>query len=179
MVQGEGTHLEIERSFLLRACPALPPEAIALRMEQGYLDPSAPGDDPSGIVEGRLRRVRHPDGRVECVHTVKRGSGLVREETEREIDATTFERLWAFTAGRRLSKTRHVVAHGDLKWEVDVFDDVDLVLVDVELPRADAPAPVPPWLEGWIEREVTDDPRYRNFAIALRIARGSGAPDGS
>jgi CYTH domain-containing protein len=26
----------------------------------------------------------------------------------------------------------------------------------------------PPWLAGWILREVTDDPRYRNSALALR-----------
>lgn len=41
-----------------------------------------------------------------------------------------------------------------------------LVLAEVELPEARHPASPPAWLAPFIEREVTDDPRYTNRAIA-------------
>ena len=102
------------------------------------------------------------------VHTVKRGEGLVRTEVEQELDEGTFDALWPRTAGRRLTKTRHAVTEGDRVWEVDVFDDFPLVLAEVELPDAGAGAPLPEWLAPHVTREVTEDVRYRNFALATR-----------
>lgn len=164
--------LEIERSFLLRGMPALPTHTdtpiATLRMTQGYLPENA--RETIGI-EGRLRRIEHADGRIELRHTVKSGFGLVRSEVERDIDAAEFDRLWPLTEGRRVSKTRHCVPFGDLVWEIDRFDGIDLVLAEVELPSADTPSPVPDWLAPHIVREVTEEPEYRNSQIALRIRR--------
>lgn len=165
--------VEIERVFLLRAMPGLPPGAEAIEIEQGYLDP--PADVPTraggandGPREGRLRRLRFPDGRVEHQHAVKEGFGLIRRERERTISAAEFDRAWPCTAGRRLRKTRHRVREGDRVWEVDRFHELDLVLAEVELPHPDAAAPLPPWLTPFIVREVTDEPAYRNFSLARK-----------
>lgn len=164
--------LEIERSFLLRAMPSLPTRADGpievLDMTQGYLPEDA--GDTIGI-EGRLRRIEHADGRVELRHTVKRGFGLVRTEVERDIDAAEFDRLWPLTEGRRVSKARHRVPVGGLVWEIDRFDEIDLVLAEVELPSAETVPPIPDWLAPFIVRDVTDEPEYRNSRIALRIWR--------
>lgn len=169
--------LEIERSYLLRGLPPLPPGAEVWRIAQGYL----PADAKALVgVEGRLRRVEHPDGRIEHVHTVKQGFGLVRTEVERALERGEFDRLWPLTAGCRLTKTRHRVPAADgsgLTWEIDRFDGLDLVLAEVELPSADVVPAIPPWLDGWIVRDVTEEPEYRNSRIALRV-HGSGASGG-
>ncbi|MEZ6187130.1 MAG: adenylate cyclase, partial [Planctomycetota bacterium] len=153
--------LEIERVYLLRAAPELPPGAVALELEQGYL-PDGGADDE----EGRVRRTTYPDGRQKLVHTIKRGLGLVREETERALTPAEFDALWPRTAGRRVLKTRHKVPDGAVTWEVDVFRDRDLVLAEVELESAEQQVTLPPWLAPHVLREVTEDPRYRNYALA-------------
>jgi CYTH domain-containing protein len=123
---------EIERVFLLRGMPVPMPEGVPLRIEQGYLPPSA-GD----ALEGRVRRITHVDGRTEHVHTVKRGSGLVREEHERPMAADEFAREWPRTEGRRIAKVRTKVRVGDRTWEIDRFDGLPVVLAECELPSVE------------------------------------------
>ena len=157
---GEPTY-EIERVWLLSAVPAIPAGAERWTIEQGYLDAA------SGV-EGRVRSITHPDGRREFVHTIKSGEGLVREETERPISAEDFDRLWPATVGRRIRKLRHRVREGALIWEVDEFLDWPLAMAEVELPDASTEVTPPAWLRGVLGREVTNDPRYRNSALAFK-----------
>lgn len=164
---------EVERVYLLDRLPELPATAVRVRIEQGYL-PDAQNAGATGgdeMTEGRLRRRVDPDGSVHLTHTIKRGEGLVRSEAERTITEAQFEAHWPRTAGRRLSKTRHRVPAGPLVWEIDDFDDLDLVLAEVELPSPEAEAPPPEWLAPHIVREVTDDQRYRNYEIAKRMTK--------
>ncbi len=169
--------IEIERVFLLRGMPPLPATDDVLHIEQGYFEPGAAVAAGFGEEEGRVRRTTDRLGCRRHFLTRKRGSGLVREEDEREIDEAAFERLWGETGARRIVKDRHRIAAADLVWEVDRFDDPPIVLAEVELPSADHPVAIPDWLEGWIEREVTEEPAYRNSAIAFRLAsRPRGEP---
>ncbi|MHC4081498.1 MAG: CYTH domain-containing protein [Planctomycetota bacterium] len=151
--------LEIERKFLLDHLPAIPQRAEPHRMEQGYLP-----NDP-----GRLRRAVGPDGVPVYTLTVKTGAGLVRREDERTISEQEFQSLWPRTTGRRLAKTRYRVDEGGLVWEIDRYDGLDLVLAEVELPSADVEITIPDWLRPHIVREVTDEPAYQNYEIALRL----------
>ncbi len=157
--------VEIERSWLLGRLPALPPGAVAYRIEQGYL----PEGEGGVSMEGRLRRTTGPDGCVLHSHTIKKGTGLVRQENEREMTAAEFRRHWPLTAGRRLTKTRHRVTEGSFTWEIDVYEGLDLVLAEVELPSADTVVTLPGWLAAEVVRDVTDEEEYRNYRIALRI----------
>ncbi len=165
---------EIERVWTLTAPPEIPAGAEVWEIEQGYLAPIAEGEEAlaqAGFPEGRLRRVTEPGGRERFFHTVKRGSGVVREEFEREIARAEFEAAWPRTAGRRVAKTRHRVrdaASGrELVWEIDVFRGLPLAMAEVELPDEHAPCPFPAWLAPMIAREVSEDPRYRNAALAM------------
>jgi CYTH domain-containing protein len=170
--------IEIERTYLLRRLPELPAASVACRIEQGYLPPA---EGKPETVEGRIRRLTRPDGQVECTHTVKKGLGLVRSEQERVIDAEEFERLWPRTAGRRLKKTRHMVPERALLWTIDDFDDLDLVLAEVELPDAKTAVEIPAWLAPHVERDVTEEPEYRNYELALRagiVGDSATAPSG-
>lgn len=158
---------EIERVFLLDHLPELPPSAERWRIEQGYLpDPAAAERPAEAFYEGRVRRKVSPQGRESYVHTIKQGSGLIREETEVAIEAAEFAAAWARTEGRRISKTRYRVREGGLVWEIDEFDDLPLVMAEVELEDPEQEAPFPAWLAPRVVRELTEDPRYRNFALA-------------
>jgi CYTH domain-containing protein len=164
---------EIERVFLLRALPEPMPAGDAWRIEQGYLPP-ADGTDPTQL-EGRLRRIERSDGSLEYVHTVKRGLGLVREESERAIGREEFEREWPRTAGRRLRKVRTRIAHGHHVWEVDRFLDLPVVLAECELGSADERLEMPAWLAPFVVREVTEEPAFRNSELARRAGLLGGA----
>lgn len=164
---------EIERAYLLDGLPELPDGVEVWRIEQGYLPELIPGDRGSvNPLEGRLRRVIMPDGTVCFTHTIKRGDGLVREELERSLTETEFSQHWPRTESRRLSKTRHRVRVGEVIWEIDDFNQLELVLAEVELTDVNMKVEIPDWLASRIVREVTDEPEFRNYELALRAIRG-------
>ena len=171
--------IEVERVWLLRGMPALPATAEVWQLEQGYLAaPAGPhsGAAPGAITEGRLRRSVAPDGRETFLHTVKEGTGLVRREVERTLTREAFAAAWPGTAGRRLRKRRHRVPADGVVIEVDEFlglgpvEGRPLVMAEVEFrgrEEALAYAP-PPWLSAEIVREVTEEPAFRNYSLAVR-----------
>lgn len=146
-----------------------------IERERRYLVASLPDAlaQPATIVQGYLVtspvsvRVRRIDGRH--VLTIKAGSGRVRTEIERDLDADEFEALWDQARELRIAKRRHRIdLPGGLVAELDLFDG-DLAgrrLVEVEFPddeSADRFTPPP-----WFGREVTDDNRYTNSSLARR-----------
>jgi adenylate cyclase len=153
--------IEIERKFLVAEPPSDLERWPSTEIEQGYL----------AIVEdGPEVRVRRRDG--ETWLTVKAGTGRVRVEEEIEIEADRFERLWPLTEGRRIEKTRYEIDAGDgLVIELDVYkgDLEGLLVAEVEFDSEEAAdAFAPP---DWVERDVTEDARYKNQRLAT-----SGAP---
>ena len=54
--------------------------------------------------------------------------------------------------------------HGDLQWEIDVFEGAlaGLIIAEIELPSENTDFPHP----NWLGREVTDDRRYYNSSLA-------------
>ncbi|MBL9119683.1 MAG: hypothetical protein JNL80_07205 [Phycisphaerae bacterium] len=166
-----GGTLEIERVWVLRSMPTVPQGAERWEVDQGYLPTSAPlkgaGETAADFPEGRLRRILRPDGTESFRHTIKRGTGMVREETERSIDAEEFRRWWPSTQGRRIAKTRYRIRERDLVWELDEFHDLPLVMLEVELPHTTHAIELPTWAQTLVVREVTNDARYRNAALAM------------
>ncbi len=162
----DASALEIERTYLLDRLPDLPPDAMVYRLEQGYLpDPTA--TDAEGQLEGRLRRTIKHDGSVIYTHTIKRGTGLVRQETERAISQAEFDKLWPRTEGRRLTKTRYFVTADEQLWAVDDFDDMDVVMAEAELATPETNVTLPDWLAAVLVREVTEEPEYRSYSLAV------------
>ncbi len=91
----------------------------------------------------------------------------IEEPTTREV----FELLWPLTEGCRVRKRRYVVREGDLVWEIDEFLDRELVLAEVELSHPAERPVLPDWLAPYVEREVTEDPRYTNLSLAREHPR--------
>jgi adenylate cyclase len=159
---------EIERKFLLADFP-VEKASDSRHIEQGYL---ATGCGPADLlaVSVRLRRV---DGEAAFL-TVKAGSGVARTEVELALTPSQFEALWPLTEGRRLTKTRYrVPLFGSVVAEVDTYEGSlkGLAIVEVEFSsKAQAKAFGQP---AWFGKEVTEDPRYQNSALAI-----SGIPRG-
>ncbi len=152
---------EIERKFVLDAPPQGLEEHPSEPIAQGYL--ALDGD-----VEVRVRR------RGERAYlTVKAGGGRRRVEQELEIEPARFAALWPLTEGRRIVKRRYVVPADDaLLLEVDVYEEELAGLVVAEVEFADDAAADAFSSPDWLGREVTDDPRWKNQALALH-----GRPD--
>ena len=162
--------LEIERVYLLSRLPDLPPDAMVYRLEQGYLpDPTA--TDAKGQLEGRLRRTVKHDGSVIYTHTIKHGAGLIRQETERALTQQEFDQLWPQTEGRRLTKTRYFVTADEQLWAVDDFDCLDVVMAEAELTTPETKVTLPDWLRAVLVREVTEEPEYRSYSLAVRAGK--------
>ena len=144
--------IELERRFLVAELPAGLGHGSAI--VQGYLMTT-----PAAV------RVRRRD--TTFTLTLKTGSGLARTEIEREITAEEFDALWAVATALRISKRRHLVelASGHVA-ELDLFEGAleQRRIVEVEFDSTtDAHAFVPP---TWFGREVTDDGRFTNAALA-------------
>ena len=170
----ESVTTEIERKYLLAA----PPDLDALRaavgdvqtieIEQRYLA-SPPG------VERRVRRMTVGDAE-DCVRTEKRaveGTRLERLETEEAISAADFVVAAAETLGAPIIKRRHVFVHAGRRFELDQFlSPIEAWLLEVELAGADEVVSLPAFLD--IDREVTDEPQWRNSSIAAAYPSAEG-----
>ncbi len=152
---GNAMPQEIERRFLLHDFPeSWLDAATSTSIDQGYL-----------IIEAeRSLRIRKRAGRYTM--TSKSGTGLCREEAEQEIPAALFEMLWPLTDRFRVQKQRHTLRDGAHILEVDIFSGplAPLKILEIEFPStAAAHAYQPPPFVG---REVTDDGRFTNAALA-------------
>lgn len=156
---------EIERKFLVtgddwrRGARGIP-------YRQGYL---SAGADAVCTVRARVAGER-------AYLTIKgRAFEGARDEYEYPIPVADAEELLErLCAGGRIEKIRHRVPHAGRTWEVDEFtgENAPLVVAEVELDRIDAEVSLP----SWVGREVTDDPRYTNAALARHPYSRWGRP---
>jgi CYTH domain-containing protein/predicted NUDIX family NTP pyrophosphohydrolase len=150
--------VELERKWIVRERPESElDDAPADRIQQGYL---AVGGETEPEVRLRRRGER-------TLLTIKSAGGLERIEEEIELDERTFDALWPLTEGRRIEKTRHLIAHGERTIELDVYEgDLDgLVVAEVEFAsKAASRAFDPP---PWLGEDVTEDGRYKNRNLAV------------
>ena len=162
-------HFEIERKFLI----AMP--------DRGMLE-ACPGASCSEIVqtylkcgEGESRRVRKSTAGGNNVFTLtvkKHITNMRRIEDEREISQSEYERLLAEADPDRRSiiKTRYSIPFGGKLLEIDIYSFWDdRATLEIELESEDDPYSLPSWVN--VTREVTEDPRYTNSALAALLAR--------
>jgi adenylate cyclase len=144
--------IERERRFLVASLPDPLPEPA--RIVQGYL-----------VTHPVSVRVRRIDDRL--ILTIKTGTGLARTEIERDLESDEFDALWAEANELQIEKRRHRIGlSGGLTAELDLFDG-DLAgnrIVEVEFTDDETAAAFEPPV--WFGREVTDDLRYTNAALA-------------
>ncbi len=146
--------VEIERKFLVKDDSWRSAVTETIPMEQGYIGAA-----------GATVRIRRSGDRAWITLKGRSPDGLRRSEFEYPIPAADAAAMLAeFCAGQRLAKTRCIVPFEGRRWEVDVFSGPHegLVTAELELSSPDEDFPRPPWLG----EEVSNDPRYRNAALA-------------
>ena len=161
--------LEIERKYLI-ACPDTQQlRAICsavYEMEQTYLQA------PEGVTARVRRRVGE---REEFFHTEKeRLSDRTCVEREREIDRAEYEQLLQQRSEDALTiqKTRYCLPFGGFLFEIDVYPFwQNIAVMEVELASEEEQFTLPPQIT--VLREVTDDRRMKNAALARHIPQES------
>ena len=146
--------MEIERQFLVPALPPLPSQYEVIR--QGYV---------ALLPEIRIRQV----GDSHFALTVKRGSGLVREEWETKISRQEFDSLAAqlYPGTCIIEKHRyHLPLGSKLAAELHVHKGhlAGLDYVEVEFDSVEEAAAFDP--PAWFGREVTEDARFSYGTLA-------------
>ena len=159
--------LEIERKFLIRMPDIETLKTHSTRIigiEQVYLKGAAPG------VSVRIRKSEEHGVMSYHKNEKQRVTDMVRVEREECIDEKHYNTLLGFADPERkhIRKTRYCVPMGELIAEIDIFPFwQDRAFCEVELPAEDTPFTLPDWLE--VVREVTEDKRYTNLALAKEI----------
>jgi CYTH domain-containing protein len=94
-------------------------------------------------------------------------TGASRSEYEYEIPtADANEMLDKLCERPLIEKTRYRIPQDGLTWEIDEFEGVNRGLITAEVELKDEKQSVK--LPDWIDKEVTDDPRYFNANLVAR-----------
>ncbi len=151
--------LEIEHKFLLKAGDeSWRAQAVRhVEVVQGYL--------ATGKTTVRVRlQSDKPDG-ILCIKGEE--AGLARQEFEYRIPASEARAMLdGLCDGRTVAKTRFYMPAEEegLVWEIDAYHGPfeGHYTAELEVPSAETPFQRP----SWLGREVSDDLRYRNAALA-------------
>ena len=163
-------HFEIERKFIIRRPSEayLKTHGTATEIQQTYLVGN-PGESM------RVRK-RWNHETLHYTLTIKsRVNAMRRIEREREISREEYEMLLldAHPTRKTLRKTRWVVEYHNQMFEIDIFPFwKKQAYLELELSDESQRIDFPPEIE--ILREVTDDSRYTNRALAREIPEEDG-----
>jgi adenylate cyclase len=141
---------EIERKFLVRGDEWRGLVSSQTTIRQAYLASS----------QKSSTRIRIRGDGTATLTIKSRPADLRRLELEYPIPVLQAEALMQLREGAIIEKTRYVVPHGPLAWEIDVFagENLGLIIAEVELNAVDQHVDLP----AWIGREVTAQPQYYN-----------------
>jgi CYTH domain-containing protein/5'-deoxynucleotidase YfbR-like HD superfamily hydrolase len=158
---------EIERKFLLSGpideSVLIRERAKLKKIRQFYTEVS---DDS----EVRFRSVEE-SGTVRYYRTTKTGRGLERGEEETKISREDFEAAMdRGYVGKLIEKKRYALPYGELTIEIDVYlgELEGLHVLEVEFTDIDSAdkLELPEWLNNLVEREVTNEPQFKNKRLA-------------
>lgn len=153
--------LEVERKFKIKPGVPIPESDSVESIRQGYLM-------SDGATSIRIRIINEEEAFI----TIKKASDMrlsVRHEYEYPLpleDANEMMQICQYTP---VVKQRYVVMEGDLKWEVDIFQEENegLIIAEVEIPSIYEDIELP----DWVGEEVTEDHRYLNSYLAIHPYR--------
>jgi len=114
--------------------------------------------------EGRSLRIRLINNKKARMTLKIDASQLSRHEFEYDVPLSHAREMLALANGSTIVKTRYEVPYKGFTWEVDVYEGKfeGLIVAEVEMKsEKDDPA-----IPSWIGREVTEDQRFKNRAIA-------------
>jgi len=155
---------EIERKWILSNLPTL--ESFRSRGIAHYY-----------TKEGRFTMDTYSDGNVKFIHCIKKPLQEIggNSEEEKEIDSKTFLKKTEGIIPLRKTRTDFLI--GGRKWEVDVFQEITLIIAEVEwiFPLEDIRMQeveayqVPEEMRPFIISEVTGNSDFSNFQLSQKI----------
>lgn len=158
--------IEIERKFLLKSLPLIPPEK-SVEIDQYYLKNS------KGIWE-RVRKWEVGND-TKYIHTIKKSISKIENiEDELEVSEDFYllfiSKCESSKDSRFIKKTRHIFPHGKLIWEVDEFHNgYKLVIGEIEIPKRDYRLQIPQFIKDLVLLEVSGMSQFSNRNLSLRI----------
>jgi len=154
--------IEIERKFLVTGDGWRGHVEQSVRIAQGYLNDM--GAMRNGTQKASVR-VRIADTAA-FLNIKSRELGHTRQEFEYPVPVADAQALLVLCGGGLIDKTRLHVRHAGFLWDVDEFagESAGLIVAEIELASADTAFDKP----DWAGREVTDELRYYNLALADR-----------
>ena len=159
--------LEIERKFLLKAMPDQFVDEI-ITIDQYYWK------NKSNIWE-RCRTYHSDKTGDRYIHTIKKSvSKGVNMEDEVELTKDEFEKFREVCLSdensKFITKERHIFKYGDLKWEVDKFDNgYKLIIAEIELPKKSFKLIIPDYISEVLLMEVTGLKQFSNRNLSIDI----------
>jgi CYTH domain-containing protein len=162
-------HLEIERKFLLKALPTNPPDEI-IQIDQWYFKNSR------GIWE-RARTWFSDAYDPRWIHTIKKSvSKGVNIEDEKDLTKIEFDNFVKRCMDNQddskfINKERHIYKFGELKWELDVFDNgYHLIVAEIEIPTKGYKISIPDFIKPLILLEVTGMKQFSNRNLSINVS---------
>lgn len=159
---GTKNNLEIERKFLLKKVPTfLAKDVKKYLIHQVYVD-----------IDGQVTRFRMTEDLrsrgnettyVKCVK--KPISTGIFEEIEVKVSQNIFDKMTK-KPHRFIIKERLVYSEGGLKWEIDKYDDISLVTLEVELDDINQEIEIPEKIKKEIICEVTGQKPFSNYSLS-------------
>ena len=164
--------LEIEYKYLI-AYPHIKmleaqPDYKRQEITQLYL--MIPEGDDNVLTRCRIRQIKIGDTTTYIKTFKKKITDMTRVEIESEISCEEFRTLSSYIIEGHspLSKVRHSFRLNGFTYEVDVFPFwQDRAFLEIEVDSEDVKPPIPSFLS--IYKDVTADPRYRNFSLSHTV----------
>ena len=151
---------EIERRFLLKGLPDI--EFCEIKLISQYY-----GVDSVGNF--RVRKEVSVKGSTFYITRKKFVSAGINEEDEHKISKEEFKELRSKCTSF-IDKKRHILyVENDLKWEVDKFSDIPMIVAEIEIPKLDYDLKVPKEIKEVMVEEITDRKDLSNFALSIKI----------
>ena len=149
-------HKEIERKFLLKRFPKLEKINTVYQIEQWYYSDGY-----------RYRKqLEVPTNKLSIIRTKKTNiSKGVFQEEEVELSLEEFNDL-NLSNSISIKKTRTVVKYKGFKFEIDKYENMNVVILEVELDDINETIPFPKYLEREILYEVTGIKEFTNRKLA-------------
>lgn len=157
--------LEIERKFLLRR---LPIELLKKRKHE-IIDIIQYYFYINGVWQ--RFRVASTKNSTKYIHTIKKSlSPGVYQEDEKEITKFEFIEIYSkyYKTGKTIKKTRYVIKYKGLKFEIDEYKNLSLVVLEIELPKLTFKFDFPKGLQQEIIYEVTGIKQFSNLSLSLK-----------
>lgn len=164
----EKPKMEYERRFLLKSLPKLEYERMLL-ITQYY----------GGGARYRRTTTFHGPMRMDMeskdtkfVKEIKStiGIGINTETPEVPLTYNQFKGLVRM-CDRYVEKTRYIWQSGNMKWEIDDFKDVKLIVCEVEAPDEETlnSIRVPAGLQEYVIKEITGEKEFTNHNLAKKL----------